>query len=234
MKSQKLTDVAAGRSRWYDDACGTAHALELVGERWSLLILRELMFGARRFSELRRALPGISANVLTQRLVGLEQAGLLVRRLLPSPANVAVYELTPWGYEAEEPIKVLGRWAVRSPDHDPTLPLSAASLMMSFRTMFDAGRAAGLEAVIGFDLGAADRFVATIGQGAIAVVRGDCASAGLRLTGTPEQVGAIVYGGAAAQDVGVRVDGDAPLLARFAQLFPLPEKAGIAPGAAAQ
>ncbi|MFY0579991.1 winged helix-turn-helix transcriptional regulator [Cystobacter fuscus] len=86
MKSEKVTSKGkTPLKRWYDDACGTAHALELVGERWALLIVRELMFGARRFSELRGDLPGISANVLTQRLEGLEATGILTRRKLPPP-----------------------------------------------------------------------------------------------------------------------------------------------------
>ena len=94
-------------------------ALELVGERWSLLVVRELMFGPRRFGELKADLGGISANVLTQRLAGLARAGILIRRTLPSPASVQVYELTPWGYESETAIRELGRWAARSPAHDP-------------------------------------------------------------------------------------------------------------------
>ncbi len=88
---------AALDKRWYDDACGTALGLELVGERWSLLIVRELMFGGRRFSELRGSLPGISANILTMRLEGLERIGIVQRRTLPPPASVQIYELTPWG-----------------------------------------------------------------------------------------------------------------------------------------
>ena len=97
--------------------------------------MRELMFGPRRFGELRNGLPGISANVLTQRLEGMEAAGILIRRRLPPPASVQVYELTALGYAAETAIKELGRWAARSPLHDPTLPLSPASIMLSFRTM---------------------------------------------------------------------------------------------------
>ena len=87
MKLQKETknatnryEVAQKHGRWYDDACGTAFALELVGERWSLLIVRELMFGGRRFSDLRAGLPGISAKVLTERLEGMEAAGKIVQR----------------------------------------------------------------------------------------------------------------------------------------------------------
>ena len=115
--------------RRYDDACGTAHGLELIGERWALLVLRELMLGARRFSDLRADLPGISANVLTQRLAELEERGLVRRRRLPPPAASQVYEATEWGLEAEPIVQVLGRWAARSPMHDPTMPISATSIM---------------------------------------------------------------------------------------------------------
>src|SRR6187455_2025237 len=135
MRSEELS------RRTYEDACGAAHALDLVGERWALLVMRELMLGPKRFSDLRSDLPGISANVLTQRLEGLEAAGLLVRRRLPPPASAQVYELTPWGYEAEPIVQSLGKWAARSPAHDPTLPISATSIMLSFRTMFDPARA---------------------------------------------------------------------------------------------
>ncbi|MFN3510778.1 MAG: winged helix-turn-helix transcriptional regulator, partial [Tsuneonella troitsensis] len=75
--------------------------MELIGERWSLLIVRELMFGGRRFSDIRANLPGISAKVLTERLESLEQSGVLVRRRLPPPASAQVYELTAFGYAAE-------------------------------------------------------------------------------------------------------------------------------------
>ena len=112
MKLQKETNL---HGRWYDDACGTAFALELVGERWSLLIIRELMLGPRRFSDLRATLPGISAKVLTERLATLANAGVLTRHKLPPPAASQVYELTQWGYSAETILQELGRWcAARS------------------------------------------------------------------------------------------------------------------------
>ena len=141
MKSIKITDDASPSRRSYEDACGAAHALDLVGERWALLVMRELLLGPKRFSDLRADLPGISANILTQRLEGLEAAGILVRRKLPPPASAQVYELTLWGYDSEPIFQALGRWAVRSPHHDPSLPLSAVSLLLSFRTMLDPHRA---------------------------------------------------------------------------------------------
>src|SRR3546814_4267149 len=87
MKLIKITTPQITSRRSYEDACGAAHALDLVGERWALLVMRELMLGPKRFSDLRVDLPGISANVLTQRLEGLESAGILVRRKLPPPAR---------------------------------------------------------------------------------------------------------------------------------------------------
>src|SRR5215212_7448930 len=113
MKSGKITDYSgtAPPRRSYEDACAAAHALDLVGERWALLVMRELIFGPKRFGELRASLPGISANVLTQRLAGLESAGVARRRRLPPPASVQVYELTDWGYESEPIFQALGRWA---------------------------------------------------------------------------------------------------------------------------
>lgn len=226
MKLEKVTKAKS--DRWYDDACGTAHALELVGERWSLLIVRELMFGPRRFSDLRRGLPGISANVLTQRLDGLEGAGILTRRALPPPAAAQVYELTPWGYQAEPAIAELGRWAARSPAHDPTLPLSPASIMLSLRTMFTPERADGVSVAIGFRFGA-EAFLATVADGALDVRRAEPEGADAVLATTPEVVAALIYGGAPPSELekagALTISGDEGALARFAPLFSLPPKA---------
>jgi DNA-binding HxlR family transcriptional regulator len=228
MTLQKVTDSGrAAPKRRYDDACGTAHALDLIGERWALLVMRELMLGPKRFSDLRADLPGISANVLTQRLEGLEAAGLVVRRRLPPPASTQVYELTPWGYEAEPIVQSLGKWAARSPAHDPTLPISATSIMLSFRTLFDAARAADFKARIGFRLGA-ESFLAKVYDGQFESGRGDPEGADVIFTGTAPGLAAFVYGGQPiealqAADI-LTVEGDRALAARFATLFPLPPK----------
>src|SRR5215213_8677694 len=157
MRLEKLTTTRKRQDkRRYDDACGLAHALELVGERWAMLVLRELAYGPRRFSELRADLQGISANVLTQRLTELEARGLVRKAKLPPPASVQVYEATDWGLEAIPVIARLGRWAARSPLHDPTLPMSHVSIIMSLQTLISPERAKGFEARIGFRLGDAD------------------------------------------------------------------------------
>ena len=202
--------------------------MELVGERWSLLIVRELMFGGRRFGELKANLPGISANILTQRLEGLERSRVLVRRKLPPPASVQIYELTPWGYQSEIMIQELGRWAARSPDHDTTLPLSAASIMLSFRTMVSAERAGGESAEIGFVFGP-EQFLATVAKGGISIRRADPAGAAVVFETDPVTLASIVYGGrpiADAEGAGaLTLTGDRALAERFITFFVLPPKA---------
>jgi DNA-binding HxlR family transcriptional regulator len=224
MKLQKITtERQSAPKRRYDDACGTAHGLELIGERWALLVMRELMLGPKRFSDLRADLPGISANVLTQRLEGLEASGLLVRRRLPPPAGTQVYELTEWGYEAEAIVQALGRWAARSPGHDPSLPLSATSLMLSFRTMFDPALADVSAAEIGFRIGA-ETFRARVENGRFGVARGDPEGADVVLSGRPEAIAAVVYGGQPIEGA-IDVEGDVSLAKRFTRWFKLPPRA---------
>lgn len=208
--------------RRYDDACGLAHALELIGERWALLVLRELMLGPRRFSELKGDLPGISANVLTQRLTELERRGLVRKTKLPPPASVQVYEATEWGREARPVIGHLGKWAARSPLHDPSLPISHVSAMLSLETMIDPERAKEMEARIGFRFGDLE-YVGTLANGSLAIERGDTAGADVLFIAEPAALVGVVYGGAPMESIGV--EGDLELARRFVTLFPLPPKA---------
>ena len=101
--------------RSYDDGCAGAHALDLIGERWALLIVRELLLGPKRFTDLRTGLPGISPNVLSQRLEELERVAVVRRRKLAPPAGAWVYELTDWGKELGPIIIEPGRWGARFP-----------------------------------------------------------------------------------------------------------------------
>ncbi len=229
MKLEKVTEKSETRSRrHYEDACAAAHALDLVGERWALLVMRELMLGPKRFSDLRASLPGISANVLTQRLEGLEAAAVLGRKKLPPPASTQVYELTEWGYESEPIFQALGRWAARSPAHDPTLPFSAASFLLSLRTMLDPIRAEGIDARIGFRLGE-ETFLAHLAGGRIEIARGALDDADLVFTGTPPVLAGAIYGGQpleALEGAGaLGIKGNRALAERFIGLFPLPPKA---------
>lgn len=186
-----------------------------------MLVLRELAYGPRRFSELKADLQGISANVLTQRLTELESRGLVRKMRLPPPASVQVYEATEWGLEAVPVIASLGRWAARSPCHDPTLPMSHVSLIMSLQTLLSPERARGLDVRIGFRLGDAN-YVAAIHDGQLDVARGEVANCDLVFTGAPTQLAAVIHGGAPLETVGV--EGDMGLAKRFLTLFPLPPK----------
>ena len=228
MKLEKITKRFDSSRRHYEDACGAAHALDLIGERWALLVIRELMFGPKRFSDLKADLPGISANVLTQRLEGLEETGIVARRKLPPPASVQVYELTPWGLEAWPILETMGRWAARSPHHDPSLPISAAGLLSSFRTMFSSERAGDMKASIGVRFGP-ESFLVRIGEGEISVTRKEFETADIIFEGTTAGLGAAVYGGqtfeALAAEGALSVSGDRALAERFLTLFPLPPKA---------
>jgi DNA-binding HxlR family transcriptional regulator len=119
-------------SRSYGDACATARALDVVGERWALLVVRELLLGPQRFSDVRRALPGASSNLVTDRLRELEGHGVLTRRKLPPPAASTVYELTGWGRELEPIVLALGAWAARVPLPEPAT-LGATSMLLFLR-----------------------------------------------------------------------------------------------------
>lgn len=202
--------------------------MDLIGERWAMPVIRELLMGPRRFGDLKNSLNGISAKVLTERLEGLEDAGVLGRRKLPPPAAVQVYELTPWGYEAAPIFQALGRWAVRSPRHDPTRPFSPVSLMLSLRTMFRPEAAKGESGRLQLRLNDQPFFWA-LADGQVNIGRGELPDADTILTGSPMAVASIVYGGRPLEDAvaagDLVMEGDPDLLRRLPSFFPLPDKA---------
>ncbi|MDQ3471800.1 MAG: helix-turn-helix transcriptional regulator [Pseudomonadota bacterium] len=226
MQLGKTTKSRRGETkRGYDDACGLAHALELVGERWALLVMRELMLGPRRFSGLKADLPGISANVLAQRLAELEERGLVRRTRLPPPASVQVYEATDWGLDAAPLIRALGKWAVRSTRHDPGQQVSPVSIMMSMQTMFDAKAAADFAPRAGFLFGDVG-YLAEPREGEIHVERSDLEGCDFVVATTPEELGAVLYDDAPLETLAI--SGDTELARRFVTLFTLPPKVGPA------
>jgi DNA-binding HxlR family transcriptional regulator len=118
-------------TRSYNDLCPIARALDVVGERWALLVVRELLFGPQRFSDLRAELPGVSSNLLTDRLRELEARGVVRRRVLPPPAGSPVYELTDRGRRLEAVLDALGDWgADESPPADGSLSATAVLLFL--------------------------------------------------------------------------------------------------------
>jgi DNA-binding HxlR family transcriptional regulator/putative sterol carrier protein len=119
----------------YDDGCAAAHALDLVGDRWALIVVRELVLGPKRFADLRADVPGISPSVLAQRLRELEEVGVVVHDELPPPARVNVYDLTPWGRELEDVLQALGRWGAQSPRMPHHARVTDDTAILASRTM---------------------------------------------------------------------------------------------------
>jgi DNA-binding HxlR family transcriptional regulator len=212
--------------RSYDDGCAAAHALDLVGERWALLVARELLLGAKRFSDLEATLPQISPNVLSQRLKDLEEIGVVQRYKLPAPAASWVYELTAWGYELEPVLQQLGRWGARSPLRSADAPISLATLITAMKTMFYPPAANGLEANLELRIGD-DRFVVQIVNGQLEIARGNPQQPDATVVGDVATLGALAFGGLPLEDAlksgSLEVHGDQTLAQLFFQLFKLPE-----------
>jgi DNA-binding HxlR family transcriptional regulator len=224
MQLEKITTSRRyEEKRRYEDACGLAHAMELLGERWAMLVLRELAYGPRRFSELKADLTGISANVLAQRLTELESRKLVRKTKLAPPASIQVYEATEWGLEVVPLIASLGRWAARSPWHNPALRMSHVSVIMSLQTLISPELAVGLDSRVGFQFGDVS-YVTTIRDGRLDVERGPIENCDVEFIGAPSEIAAVIHGGAPLEMIEVR--GDMELAKRFRTLFPLPPKIG--------
>ncbi|PRX48797.1 HxlR family transcriptional regulator [Nonomuraea fuscirosea] len=158
--------------RKYGDGCAAAHALDLVGERWGLLIVRELLLGPKRFTDLREGLPAASSNSLSLRLKDLEESGVIRRRKYGSPATVWVYELTEWGKDLEPILIHLGRWGRRSPVRDRETPSSVDALMLAMRSRFRPEADPALSMVMAIRL-AQDLFSVKVDKGFLTIERGD-------------------------------------------------------------
>jgi len=228
----RISGVATMRT--YDDGCAAAHALDLVGERWALLVVRELLLGPKRFTDLRTGLPGVSPNVLAQRLRNLEQAGVVRRRRLPPPAASRVYELTDWGKELEPVVISLGRWGARSHLRPRDAALGVDSLILSLRTMFDPQAAEGLDASYELVLGE-ESFRAEVADGRFEISRGNAEHPGAIIEADPVTLATLVYEdrplGEALRSGVVKLEGDRSAVERFLTLFALPAPAAPTVGA---
>ncbi|OJY33713.1 MAG: hypothetical protein BGP11_22890 [Rhodobacterales bacterium 65-51] len=180
--------MSSGRS--YEEGCIAAHALDLIGDRWALLVVREMMLGPRRFGALREGLPGISANVLTQRLEGLEAAGVVAREQMPEPAKVQLYRLTEAGLALWPVLRALCIWGARQPGHDPRLFISPTALMLSMRATCARARAG--EHRVAMRLGE-ESFTIRTGPGRLKVERGN-GPATLQFSGGTNAMAAAIYG----------------------------------------
>jgi DNA-binding HxlR family transcriptional regulator len=216
--------------RRYDDPCGIARALDVVGDRWALLVVRELIFGPRRFAQLRGGLHGISPNVLSQRLRELEDAGIVRRVVLDPPASVTIYELTERG-EALEPILLeLGRWGSQQPIAAQN-ELSVSALLLALKTVFDP--AAAVDGVFALNV-EGEWFRVTVAGGSIAVVRARTENASAVMETDVATLRAVALGREAIteaeRDGRLTVSGSRRLAGRFARMFRVPARAaGTAP-----
>jgi DNA-binding HxlR family transcriptional regulator len=187
------------RTRTHDDGCGIAHASDLLGQRWALLIVRELLLGPKRFTDLRRGIPDISPNVLGQRLRELEGAGILRRRRLVPPAAAQVYELTEWGRELEPAVLALGRWASLSPSFPAGARMGPDSLVLAMKTTFQPDKAAGLEASYELRLGELPYEIRVTGGG-FQAERGEARDPDARIHTDPDSLASVVFGGRSLAD----------------------------------
>ena len=198
------------RIRPHRDGCGIAYAAELLGQRWTLLVVRELLLGPKRFTDLRAGIPDISPNVLGQRLRELERAGIVRRRKLPPPAAARVYELTEWGAGLEPAILALGRWATGSPSFPRGAVMGPDSLVLALKSSFDPASADGLEATFLLVLDDLP-FRIEVSGGRLEARRGEVDRPDATIRSDPETMAAIIFRGralpAADRDGAVAIEG---------------------------
>jgi DNA-binding HxlR family transcriptional regulator len=213
--------------RSYGQICGLSRALEIVGERWAMLIIRDLLVGPRRFTDLRQGLPRIPTNVLSARLKELEQAGVLQRRILPRPATAVVYELTDYGRELDEILMALGRWGARSmgvPDAEDIY--TADSLIMAMRASYQGSDGAQAPAgPVSYELRVTDIVLSvTVRDGELGITAGPRPDPDLVIE-TSHGLAALLLGqvtpSEAVQNGSVRLTGDPELFTEFAHTFRL-------------
>lgn len=213
------------KPRTYADRCGAARALDVVGERWALLVIRELFLGPKRFTDLQAGLPRVSPDVLTQRLRELTEAGVISRHKLPAPASSWVYDLTDWGRELESIVTSLGRWGSRAPVPEGQTTIGVDSIILGLRTCFSPEQAGGLTATYALTLAGAP-FRVSIADGALTVGRGQVDRPDAAIDTDPATLEGLLWNGRRPQSAlrarELTFDGDRALLERFLELFPNP------------
>jgi DNA-binding HxlR family transcriptional regulator len=209
-------------ARRYDDPCGIARALDAIGDRWALLVVRELIFGPKRFVQLRHGLHGVSPNVLSQRLRDLENAGVVHRDVLDPPAGIAVYELTSRGRALEPILLELGRWGSQEPAAAAG-ELSASALLLALKTVFDPAAAADAIFALGID---GDWFGVTVASGSIDIAHGRTEHPAVTFETDVATLRSVAFGRepitAAERDGRLTVHGNRYLAERFTRMFPVP------------
>ncbi len=207
--------------RSYGDPCGIARALDLVGERWALLVVRELLLGPKRFTDLRAGLPHVGPDMLAQRLRELEQAGVVRRGKLPPPAGARVYELTEWGRQLEPVVLGLGRWGSQAPFPPDHGELGIDALVLALKTLYDPARADGLRGRT-FELRLGEEvFALGVGDRGLDAARRPASDPLATIATDPGALQQILWHGRSAGDGGLEIAGDRRAGEQFLGLFPL-------------
>lgn len=213
------------RTRSYRDRCGIARALDVVGERWALLLVRELLLGPKRFTDLRAGLAYLSPDVLSQRLRELEEAGILRRRTLAPPAASRVYELTDRGLELEPVILALGRWGSAAPFPDGDAEVGPDAAAIALKALFDAPLAGDLEARYGLRLGE-DSYGIEVARGELNLARGSPEGSAATIETDPATLAQVLWHGRKLTDAersgDLAIHGSRQAAKRLLALFPLP------------
>jgi DNA-binding HxlR family transcriptional regulator len=187
------------RTRPHRDGCGIAHASELLGQRWALMVVRELLLGPKRFTDLRTGIPDISPNVLGQRLRELEESGILRKRKLAPPAAAQVYELTDWGARLEPAVLALGRWASGSPSFPRNAEMGPDSLVLALKSTFDPDASTALNAT--YELVLDDLpFRIEVSNGRFDARRGEAERPDATVRTSPDTMAALVFRGRSLSD----------------------------------
>lgn len=209
--------------RAYDDPCGIARALDVVGERWALLVIRELVLGPKRYTDLRTGLRGVSTDVLSQRLRQLEQAGVLLQVTLPPPTAARVYELTDRGRELEPVLHALGRWGSREPLQGRDREMTVDAFGVALSTVFDPQRAHGLDATVALVVDG-DHLVVAVHDGLLELRRGEPDQPDARIQSSVTALREVLWRGRpldeAEADGSVMVGGLRSVVRRWVKLFP--------------
>lgn len=209
----------------YDEGCLAAHALNVIGDRWALLIVRELMLTPKRFQMIRAGLPGITAGVLTQRLGQLAAAGVLRQ-----DANLGAYALTGSGRALLPVLQAMCRWGALHPGHDPRRFISPTALVISMTAMIDGAAARGRRVDAGFVSGREGFLLRLDGDGILRPRAASEPGADFVLQGDGNSLARAVYGPQPLADLAaggvIALTGDGAAAQLFVDLFRLDRPAG--------
>lgn len=209
-------------ARSYNQYCGIAYALDIIGERWTLLLIRELMLGPRRFKDLLNGLPGIGTNLLSDRLKKLLEYEVIHQRELPPPAASTVYELTPLGEELKPILESLGSWGSRflgSPEENDTF--NPRWLLLALETKFNPEQTKQVDKIVEFNIDE-EVLYAHIKKGTIYVSQGSHPDADLRIISDSKSFVKLVSGSADLEkdsDINLALEGEAELFDRLSEWF---------------